>query len=315
MRTLRWFQQVADGMTLTDLSALEFTTQSGISRALARLDSEVGAALLQRTGRTLRPTLAGAAFKAHVDGAMHQLDDALAAVAQVADPDSGTVSVAFQPSLGSWLVPDLVRSFRQEHPHVRFRLVPKRQEHVSSVSRDGLVELELGTRRPTEPDLHWRQLVTESLLLAVPAGHPLGERAQVDLAECADEPFITIGPSSDLRTVTEELIGRAGADLDWAFSCDDLPTMRAFVAAGLGVAIMPRPHGAAATFRGLTYVRIDDPKAQREVGMTWAHHRRLLPATELFRTHVLQRRARGALPEALSAPSARGTAHGRQHEG
>ena len=109
---LRWFQQVADGTTVTEVSELEAVTQSGVSRALARLEAQVGTPLLRRHGRTLRLTQAGAVFKRHVDAMLHQLDDGIAAVSQLIEPDTGTVALAFQQSLGTWLVPDLVRSFR-----------------------------------------------------------------------------------------------------------------------------------------------------------------------------------------------------------
>ena len=60
---LRWFQQVADGVTVTEVGELYWVTQSGVSRGLARLEAEVGTPLLRRNGRTLRMTQAGAAFK------------------------------------------------------------------------------------------------------------------------------------------------------------------------------------------------------------------------------------------------------------
>ena len=56
---LRWFQQVADGTTVTEVSELERVTQSGVSRALTRLEAEVGTPLLRKSGRTLRMTHAG----------------------------------------------------------------------------------------------------------------------------------------------------------------------------------------------------------------------------------------------------------------
>ncbi|MGO9216489.1 MAG: LysR family transcriptional regulator [Streptosporangiaceae bacterium] len=123
---LRWFQQVADGTTVTEVSELESVTQSGVSRALARLEAQVGTPLLRRHGRTLRLTQAGAVFKRHVDAMLHQLDDGIAAVSQLIEPDTGTVALAFQQSLGTWLVPDLVRSFRAAHPQVTFQLTQVR---------------------------------------------------------------------------------------------------------------------------------------------------------------------------------------------
>ena len=117
---LRWFQRVADGMTVTEVSELDEVTQSGVSRALARLESEVGTPLLRRSGRTLRLTRAGEVFKPHVDSMLRRFDDGIAAVGQFVSPETGTVALAFQQSLGTWLVPDLVRSFRARHPSVQF---------------------------------------------------------------------------------------------------------------------------------------------------------------------------------------------------
>src|SRR4051812_44165139 len=104
---LRWFQQVADGTTVTEVSDLEGLTQPGVSRALGRLEREVGTPLLHRSGRTLRMTRAGAVFKRHVDALLHELDDGLAALSRELSADTGTVVIAFQGSLGTWLVPNL----------------------------------------------------------------------------------------------------------------------------------------------------------------------------------------------------------------
>src|SRR5271156_443715 len=125
---LRWLQQVSDGTTVTEVSDTEAVTQSGISRALARLEAEIGTPLLRRGGGTLRMTHGGAVFKPHLDAMLHHFDDGIAAVSQLIDPDTGTVALAFQQSVGTWLVPDLARSFRGTHPGVRFRLTQVRDE-------------------------------------------------------------------------------------------------------------------------------------------------------------------------------------------
>src|SRR6266705_25394 len=96
--SLRWFQQVAEGTTVTEVSDLGAVTQSGVSRALRRLEAEVGTPLLRRSGRTLRMTHAGAVFKPHLDALLHHLDDGIAAVNQLIDPDPGVVALAFQQS-------------------------------------------------------------------------------------------------------------------------------------------------------------------------------------------------------------------------
>ena len=76
---LRSLQQVADGTTVTEVSELESVTQSGVSRALARLEAQIGTPLLRRSGRTLRMTHARALFKPHLDALLRRLDDGIAA--------------------------------------------------------------------------------------------------------------------------------------------------------------------------------------------------------------------------------------------
>ena len=97
---LRWFQHVTDGVTVTEVADIYRVSQPGVSRALARLEDELGTPLLRKTGRLLRPTHAGTVFKRHVDSVLHALDDGVAAVNELVDPETGTVAVAFQLSLG-----------------------------------------------------------------------------------------------------------------------------------------------------------------------------------------------------------------------
>ena len=295
---VRWFQQVADGVTVTEVSELERVTQSGVSRALARLEAEVGTPLLRRSGRTLRMTHAGSAFKRHADAMLHRLDDGLAAVNQLIEPETGTVALAFELSLGTWLVPDLVSSFRTDHPHVQFELKQVRGELVTSVLDRGEVDLQISTVRSNDPTVKWRQLLVEPLRLAVPSGHPLAQRALIRLAEVSSEQFIMLRPASLLRQLCEDLCQQAGFRPTLGFEGDDLPTVRGFVAAGLGVAIVPAlREGAPDVVTGpLRHVEIADPLAVRGIGLTWSTERRLLPAAELFREHVIGRATTRLLP-------------------
>ena len=236
---LRWFQQVADGMTVTEVSELDGVTQSGVSRALARLEAEVGTPLLRRSGRTLRLTRAGEVFKPHVDSMLRRFDDGIAAVGQFVSPETGTVAVAFQQSLGTWLVPDLVRSFRARHPDVQFRLTQVRDELHGLPLDGGVADLEIGTRRfRTSPEVMrpgdlagadgarsapsrcgWRSPAT--------TGSASGER--IRLKDVAREPFIALRPTSALRKLAYDLCKQAGFRPSIVFEGDDLTSLRGLV--------------------------------------------------------------------------------------
>jgi LysR family transcriptional activator of glutamate synthase operon len=296
---LRWLQQVADGATVTEVSEAEGVTQSGVSRALARLESEIGTPLLHRRGRTLRMTHAGAVFKPHLDALLHQLDDGIAAVSQLTEPDTGLVSLAFLPSLGTWLVPDLVRSFRAARPGVGFRLTQVRDEPPWTALDGGDADLEIGSRRdPADPGVHTALITAEPLRLAVPHKHRLARQPQVSLADAAAEPFIGMRAGSTLRQLADQLCAAAGFRPEVIFEGDDLSNVRGFVAADLGVAVVPAPRAGSPEAAGgpVAYREIADPGAVLEIWLTWPAQRRLLPAAELFRRHVLRRSAARRIP-------------------
>ena len=288
---LRWFQLVADGYTVTEVSDVFGVSQPGVSRALARLETEVGAPLLRRSGRVLRMTHAGAAFKRHVDSLVNDLDDGLAAVDELVDPEGGVVTLAFPLSLGSWLVPELVARFRRAHPRVRVVL------QRTAVGESGQVSQQLATRRADveltahpvgSSGIEWRRVLVEPLVLAVPTTHALASRSDVALAEVADQPFVVRRGPSGMLTRTLELCRAAGFEPEVAFEADDLPTVRGLVAAGLGVAVVPAMGLPAPTTSARTrLLPITDAGAHREVGVAWVAGRPLLPSAEAFRRFVL----------------------------
>lgn len=298
IEALRWFQQVADGMTVTELSDLESVSQSGVSRGLARLEREIGVPLLRRTGRTLRMTQPGAVFKRYVDAVLHVLDDGLAAVHTLAAPETGNVAVAYQPSLGVWLVPELIARFRRRFPDVGFELYPMRDEMSAARLAGGRADVEITAVRPGDPAVRWRPLASQPLRLSVASTHRLADAGRTGLGNVRDEPFVMLPRNFALRAQTEQLCERAGFAPRVTFEADDLHIVSGFVAAGLGLAVVPAPRPTPATAaahqvapwssNSIRYLEIEDDTAVRQIGVGWSAERRLLPAAANFLDHVLQ---------------------------
>jgi DNA-binding transcriptional LysR family regulator len=319
---LRWFTLVAEGVTVTEVSERELVTQSGVSRALARLESQVGTPLLERSGRTLRLTRTGEVFKPHVDRLLEELRAGLDAVDQFLSPDTGTVAVAFPQSLGSWLVPDLLGSFRAAHPGVGFLLTHARDELHGLPLDGGSADVEIGTRRfrtgpeavrPGDLAVRTQRIGVEPLRLALPAGHPLaggpGEAASsgIRLADVAAEPFIALRTTSALRKLGDDLCAAAGFRPRVVFEGDDLSNVRGLVAAGLGVAIVPAPRAGSpvASPGPVRYPPIRDDGAERDIFLTWPADKPLLPAAELFRRHVIDTVSSGRIRPVSDLPARR----------
>jgi DNA-binding transcriptional LysR family regulator len=300
MQILRWFREVADGATVTETAERARITQPALSRALARLETEVGTPLLTRSGRTLTPTPAGRTFKRYVDQALDQYDLGLRAVTELVDPAHGLVPLAFLQTLGTWLVPRLVSSFRQDHPQVRFELHQHGEASILQELLDGAADLIITSATFGHPQVSWQRLMTEPLRLTVPPRHRLARRKRIRLAEVADEPFIQLREGYALRVLTERLCAEAGFTPGIAFEGEEVETLRALVAAGLGVALLPPPRATPVPSPSAApsedadeadpapQLHVTDVDCVRELGLAWLTGRELPPASAAFRDHVLR---------------------------
>ncbi|MDF3299092.1 LysR family transcriptional regulator [Streptomyces tropicalis] len=301
LQVLRSFQAVAAGVTVTEAASAARVTQPALSRALGRLEDEVGAELFQRVGRVLRLTPAGRVFKEYADTVLDAYDRGRRAVAEVVDPDTGVVSLAFLHTLGTWLVPKLVTGFRQEHPGVRFELHQHEENGLVQHLLSATADLVITSKDPGHPLIAWRRLLVEPLLLAVPAQHRLARHDRVRLAEVADEPFILLKSGYGLRGVTEALCREAGFVPQAGFEGDDVQTLRGLVAAGLGVSLIPgAPDGAATPDYPIRYLEITDVEGARDIGVAWLSGRTLPPASRRFIDHALRTTAGQGTPAASS---------------
>ena len=120
---LGWFLDLVETENMADTAAATGLSQSSLSRRLAGLEAEVGTDLFDRRGRTLVLNHRGEILAAAVHRTRGIWREGVEKVRRAVDPERGTVRLAFMHSLGTWMVPDLLRSWRAEHPSVRFELV------------------------------------------------------------------------------------------------------------------------------------------------------------------------------------------------
>lgn len=286
---LRWFVAVADLGRVTRAAEELHISQPALSRALARLQRELGVALFDRSGRNLRLNRYGELFLAHVRRALAEVESGREAVEELAGAEHGSVSLGFAPTLSTWLVPALVSAFRSEHPGPRFQLRQDAVGQLVNALHDGAVDL-LITPRPGDPQLSWRELGRERLQLVVPPTHKLASRKRVRLAEAAGERFVMLKHAFDFRDLVEDLCRAAGFEPESGFEAEDVASARALVAAGLGVAVVPPLHGGGAGLgASAPHVELSDRTAVRSIGIVWDERRYRSPATELFRKFALER--------------------------
>ncbi|MFF2653244.1 LysR substrate-binding domain-containing protein [Streptomyces sp. NPDC058045] len=261
--------------------------QSTLSRALVRLEADLGVELFARRGRTLALTPAGRAFLGSVERALAEVGRAAEAVRADADPAVGKVAFGFLHTMGSETVPGLLRAFRADHPGIRFSLVQNHGEAMLERLRAGELDLCLTAPVPDAPDLVARRLDEQRLRLVVPEDHRLSGRRRVRLAEAAEEVFVTLEPGYGLRRITDDLCRQAGFRPRVAFEGEEAETLRGLVAAGLGVALLPPP---AVARPGVVELSVTAPRAVREIGVAWLEGRHDTPPVAAFKSFLLSRR-------------------------
>ena len=290
---LHQFVAVARAEHMTRAAGRIGVPQPTLSRAMARLESDLGVALFARSGRAIRLTPAGRTLLARAEAALAVLAAAADEMTGDADPARGRVTLGFLSTLGTDAVPRLLRAFRDTHPGVRIELLQGRHAVLLDRLRDGVADLVLTSPLPDEPGLVATALAEEEVRLAVPSGHrlhrpgPGGGAEPVALAEVAGEPFLAFAPGYGLRGPVLDWCRRAGFGPSIAFEGGDAATLRGLVGAGLGVTLLP----LAPDVPGVVQVPVHSPHPTRTLGMVHRGGDGPTPPARALRAFVAARAA------------------------
>ena len=284
---LRGFIAVAESGHLTETAQALGIPQPTLTRRIRRVETAVGASLFDRVGRRLALNSRGRAYLPHARAALGDLAEGGAKVARLMDPERGTVRLDFMHSLGTWMVPDLLRDYRALHPGVDFQLHQGAARVLIERVLADAADVALVGPRPAEAGdtLGWHQLELQRLALAVPEGHRLAVEGPVDLREAADEAFIGMLPGYGTRMLLDRIAGGLGFTPQLVFESMELTTVAGLVSAGLGVALLPLDDPYLAP-QGLV-LRPLDPPQHRELGLVWRAGAQEAPPVDQFRRFVM----------------------------
>jgi LysR family transcriptional regulator, transcription activator of glutamate synthase operon len=280
LEQLRWFLTLAQTQHVTEAAARLGVSQPALSRALARLEDQVGTPLFDRVNRRLRLNAYGEILAEHARRSLAELDAAVERITALRDPDRGHVRLAFLHSLANWYVPEQLRRFRDIAPGVEFELFQGPANDIVARVAAGISDLGITSPRPAGDALGWRLLHVERLCLAVPPDHRFARRRRISLSAAAGEPFVGLQRPLGLRQLTDALFDDAGMHPDLVFEATEIPTMEGFVAAGFGVAVVPVPRDGDDADTRVVHVALTDAAAKREVGLVWGAATSLTPPAQ-----------------------------------
>ncbi|WP_062647686.1 LysR family transcriptional regulator [Streptomyces maremycinicus] len=284
VRRMQVLRAVVGNGSVTGAAAALGYTPSAVSQQIAALEKEAGAALLERVGRGVRPTAAGLLLTEYADAIGRQVAEAETALADLLAGRTGLLAVRYFATAGAGLVAPAVARLREDHPGVRIELglTVDPEDPVAQV-REGRADLALlvGGEGRQDGGVRLLHLLDDPYLAVLPRGHRLAGRRSLRLAELAEEAFVGSewpGPCLDAQL---DACAAVGFRPRFAVQSEDYVTAQGFVAAGLGVSLVPRL-GLGSRHPGIVVREVRDPVPVRAIQAVIRETAPAQPALDAF---------------------------------
>lgn len=282
---IRYFRAVAQIGHITNAAAALGITQPTLSAAIAKLERELGTPLFHRTAKGVELTTAGQTFLHHAEESLAAADAATQAVRELVGLERGLIRIGGGATAISHLLPPAVSAFRAAHPGVRFYIREAGSAAVARAVATG--ELDLGIVTTPVPgadaqSLLIKPLITDELMLIVPAGHPLASRKTFRWNDLTGQTMVAFEAGSAIRNVIDGAIAAAGGqdtlNIEIAMELRSIDAIRRMVAAGVGIGFI----SASATTKGDHPLRCKDAPITRELALIHRADRTPNEATSAF---------------------------------
>ncbi|MDI9914144.1 LysR substrate-binding domain-containing protein [Rhodococcus sp. IEGM 1379] len=240
VRRLRLLRELAMRGTIVAVAQALSFSPSAVSQQLAVLEREAGVPLLERTGRRVRLTPAGANLARHAEAILARLEQASGELVDARRGLAGPLRIGTFPTAARAILPPALVALAQEHPGLEPMVSEIDPADVADALRAGNLDLALihdydFVPRPTEPGLTTLPLCSESVYLA--SADPL--TTVRTLTDCVELPWITAIPGTACHAMTIRACQAAGFTPKVRHHIDEFATVLALVAAGQGVSLVP----------------------------------------------------------------------------
>ena len=282
---LRVLHTVACHGTLAAAAAALHLTPSAISQQMSKLEREAGCRLVERQGRRLRLTEEGLALATHAQRILAAVAEAEADLDERRGQVLGTLSVGAFATAVRGLLPDVLVACRERFPRLEVRLREVEPPQASAQVAAGDLDLAVAqdwTNVPIAlPDrLRTKDIGMDPADVALPADHPLACRSRVALAALRDERWIASTHGTICHDWLTTTLRAAGHEPDIVHHAAEFPTQLALVAAGLGIAVVPRL-AADAVPPGVVLVPVE-PSLCRRIFAVWREEAARRPSVRAF---------------------------------
>src|SRR5882757_285898 len=267
-RKLQILRALNDAGTVTAAATALRMTPSAVSQQLAALSKQIGAPVIEARGRGVRLTGAAYVLLRHAEIVFAQLERAGAELDGYAQGEAGTVRIGTIATAITRLVVPAAGLLRRSAPGITLSVRETEAAEVYEELAAGEVDLavSLAVDAPTarDPRFVLFPLLTDPLDIALPLGHPLATAPGLRLAQLGEEPWI-FGSRGPWREITLAACADAGFVPEQAHAAADWSAIFALVAAGMGIALVPRMATSGGLRREVAVRPLDADRPQRRI--------------------------------------------------
>lgn len=285
---LQYFRTLAKEEHYTRAAQILSITQPSLSHAIAQLEQELGTRLFEKKGRNVVLTRYGKIFLPYVEESLKVLEEGVQRTKALNGSKEGIIHLAYIYTLGSTFVPKMVRRFLDAYPdyHIDFHFIVGTTGDIIEGLKNDQYDMVFSSYQDGEPDIDFRQIGDQKLVLAVPKDHPLAMYDSVDLKDTVDYPQIYFQKGSGLRPVVDQMYEQISVFPKIASEIEEDGSMAGLVAQGFGIAVMPDiPILKTLDVKTLT---ITNPEYERHVYLATMKKRYLSPVAKSFIQFVMQ---------------------------
>ena len=222
LRHLRYFVAVAEAGSLTVAAERKLhTSQPSLSRQIRDLEAEVGAQLLTRRARGIELTPAGRAFLDHARVVLSQVEAAAEAARRVAYPAKPCFAMGFLTGHELTWMPEALQILRDELPNIDVMISSQYSSLLADGPLNGKIDAAFLRRERGVPELVFRLLVKEPLVVILPGDHRLAALKAISPRDLVGETFVAVSNTAPvLRVVIDNYLKRFGVNVTPDYEAD-----------------------------------------------------------------------------------------------
>src|SRR5438132_6039225 len=289
LRRLRFFVEVVRQGGFSQAAKVVHASQPTVSKAVKQLEDELGVPLLDRDTRRSAPTAAGAVVYKRALALLTASEDLVSELDELRGLKRGTLRVGFPRVGSSALFAPLFASFRRQYPGIDVQFAVHDSKRVEEAVRAG--ELDLAALvHPIPEDFEWKDVRSDPLMVLMPRQHPLAEQRSVKLAKLVGSPLILFEEGFALNDLILEAFRKKGVSPKVAARSSQVDFIFELVAAGSGIAFLPRVVAEQRVHRSVRLALLDEPKCKWSTALAWRRGGHLSHAAHAWLAHAREKR-------------------------